>query len=213
MSVPRYSAALIGDLVGSRRSVDRGALHRRLEEVLAGVNERLTPRSPLRVVAGDEFQGVFDDLGEAIAATLLIRLALAPVSGVRHGVGWGTLEVLVEEPRIEDGPAWWAARAGIEAAAQGERGTGPAVRTAYVVADGVAGPDPAAVNAALTLRDVLVGGLSPRSVSVLRGLLDGRSQREIADELGISSSAVSQRVRKDGLAAVVAAHSMLGEVR
>lgn len=207
------SAALIGDLVGSRHSADRGGLHRHLEEALAVVNRRLTPRSPLRVVAGDEFQGVFDHLGDALSATLLIRLALAPDAGVRHGVGWGPLEVLVEEPRIEDGPAWWAARAGIVLAEEGERGSGPSVQTAYVVAEGVAGPDPAPINAALSLRDVLVGGLSPRSVSVLRGLLDGRSQREIAEELGISSSAVSQRVRKDGLAAVVAAHSMLGEVR
>lgn len=206
-------AGVIGDLVGSRRSPDRRALHDGLEQALARVNAALDPVSPLRVTAGDEYQAVFATVGEATRATLLVRLALAPLADVRHGIGWGPLEVLAEDPRIEDGPAWWAARAGLEQVEQAERGTGPVARTGYVVAEGVEGPDPDAVNAALVLRDVLVGGLSPRSVSVLRGLLDGRTQRELADELGISSSAVSQRVRGDGLAAVVAAHHTLGEVR
>jgi predicted transcriptional regulator len=44
---------------------------------------------------------------------------------------------------------------------------------------------------------------------VLRGLLAGSTQRELADELGITASAVSQRVRADGLAALVAADEEL----
>ena len=38
-------------------------------------------------------------------------LALLPVVDVRHGIGWGPVSVLGEEPRVEDGPGWWAARA------------------------------------------------------------------------------------------------------
>jgi predicted transcriptional regulator len=49
-------------------------------------------------------------------------------------------------------------------------------------------------------------------VSVLRGLLAGRTQRELADELGISPSAVSQRVHGEGLAALVAADRGLGRM-
>jgi DNA-binding NarL/FixJ family response regulator len=76
----------------------------------------------------------------------------------------------------------------------------------------VTGPDPDLVAAVLVLRDAAVGGLSGRSVSVLRGLLAGRTQRELADELGISPSAVSQRVHGDGLAALVAADQALGRM-
>jgi DNA-binding NarL/FixJ family response regulator len=79
--------------------------------------------------------------------------------------------------------------------------------------DGCAGPDPAAVNAALLLRDEMLGGLSERSLGVLRGLLSGRTQREIAEKLDVSASAVSQRVRHDGLAALVASERLLGEIR
>ena len=66
------------------------------------------------------------------------------------------------------------------------------------------------VNSILLLRDVLVTGLSDRSVSVLRGLLAGKTQRDLAEELGISPSAVSQRVRADGLGTILAAHELLG---
>jgi DNA-binding NarL/FixJ family response regulator len=73
------------------------------------------------------------------------------------------------------------------------------MRTAYVASDDAPGPPADLVNAALMTRDQIVTGLSERSMSVLDGLLRGRQQQEIADELGISASAVSQRIRADGL--------------
>jgi DNA-binding NarL/FixJ family response regulator len=62
------------------------------------------------------------------------------------------------------------------------------------------------------LRDELLGRLSERSLGVLRGLLSGRTQREIAEDEAISASAVSQRVRHDGLAVLVAAEELLGGI-
>ena len=115
---------------------------------------------------------------------------------------------------VEDGPGWWAARAAIEQVeASARRAATRHARTAYALADGQAGPDPHAVNAALLGVDQLLGGLSDRSWSVLRGLLSGRSQRELADDLGVSASAVSQRVRHDGLGVVQAVLGQLKEVR
>jgi hypothetical protein len=207
------SATLIGDLLGSRVSHDRDRLHAHLSTVLDVVNARLSPTTQLRITVGDEYQGVFRSVGEAVRASLLLRLAMLPDHDVRHGLGWGPVSVLQEEPRVEDGPGWWAARDAIVAVEAGEERAGTrSLRTAYVAAPDAGGPDPAAVNAALLLRDQLVGGLSQRSMSVLRGLLDGETQRDIATELGISASAVSQRVRHDGLAAIVAAEQLLGEV-
>lgn len=206
------AVALIGDVIASRRARDRGLLHERLGEALARVNERLDPPVPLRITVGDEYQGVFATVGDALAASLLLRAALLPERDVRHGVGVGDVGVLQEEPRVEDGPAWWAARDAIVAVKAGEsRGPSRTLRTAYVVADGVTdAPDPALVNAALVLRDQLVAAASERSLSVLRGLLDGEPQRVIADRLDISPSAVSQRVRADGLGAILTAHDLLG---
>lgn len=208
-------ATLIGDLVGSRTSSDRTDLHQRLGVALDEVNDLLEPLRPLWITAGDEYQGAFATVGQAVQATLLVRVRLVPAYDVRHGIGWGATTVLDEESGIEDGPGWWAARAAIEAAERGERTPAArSLRTAYAPAEGAGdGPDPGLVNAALILRDERVSGLSERSVSVLRGLLSHQTQRDLAEVLGISASAVSQRVRADGLAAIVAAHELMGPAR
>ncbi len=205
------ATTLIGDLIGSRGSTDRRRLHATFAAVLDRVNTELRPPTPVRMQVGDEYQGVFASLGDALHASLTVRLAMLPGADVRHGIGRGSIEVLSEEPRVEDGPGWWAARAAIGRVEDAERRPGErSLRTAYVAAHDAAvpGSEEAAVNAALVLRDHLVGGLSDRSLSVLRGLLVGESQRDLAEALGISPSAVSQRVRADGLAAIIAAHDL-----
>ncbi|KRF15525.1 hypothetical protein ASG90_12625 [Nocardioides sp. Soil797] len=204
------TVTVIGDVVGSRIPEDRTVVHARLEAALAAVNTELSPRTPLWITAGDEYQATFDRLGDALAATLRLRLALLPDLDVRHGLGWGGVTVLSEAPRVEDGPGWWAARKGINrVSTDADRASLSRVRTAFEAAEGDERSDTAAVNAALLGRDGLVGAMSPRSLSVLRGLLAGRTQREVAEDEGISASAVSQRVRNDGVALVIAIDEQL----
>lgn len=209
------ATTLIGDLIGSRVSDDRQALHARFERALDEVNDQFSPPTPMRITVGDEYQGMFASLGDALSVSLLVRLALRPEGDIRHGIGRGEVEVLGTSPRVEDGPGWWAARAAIERVEQAEgKAATRTLRTAYVedssAPAGSRTPDEAAVNAALLLRDELVTGLSERSLSVLRGLLAGQTQRDLAEELGISPSAVSQRVRADGLGTILAAHELMG---
>ncbi|HJQ05899.1 MAG TPA: SatD family protein [Nocardioides sp.] len=207
-------AALIGDVVGSRAEWDRrGDLHEQIAAAVDAVNERMSPVVPLRITVGDEYQGCFATVGDACRASLALRLALLPDHDVRHGIGWGATSVLSDEPRVEDGPAWWAAREAIE---QAEAASGRAAlrgsRTVYVCGQDAVGPQPEAINAALLCRDELVGSLSERSVMLLRGLLEGRTQRELAADLGVSASALSQRVRRDGLGTLVRADELLAQV-
>lgn len=203
------ATTLIGDLIGSRAAHDRRALHARFERALDDVNAMFSPPTPMRMQVGDEYQGIFSTLGDALSASLLVRLALLPEGDIRHGIGRGDVEVLGTSPRVEDGPGWWAARAAIERVEQAEaRASTRTLRTAYVADDSA--PDEALVNASLLLRDELVTGLTERSLSVLRGLLAGTTQRDLAEELGISASAVSQRVRADGLGTILAAHELMG---
>lgn len=206
-------ATLIGDVVGSRDAADRGELHARLGKAVDAANTELDPVTPLRITVGDEFQGAFATVGAAVHASLWLRLELLPGADLRHGVGWGRVGVLDDEPRVEDGPGWWAARAAIESVrARSQRPGFRALRTGYVRADRQPGPDPAAVNAALIVRDQLLGGGDDRTLRLLRGMLAGRSQQDLAEEEDISASAISQRVRSDGLAALLAAEALLREV-
>jgi len=207
------TATLIGDVVASRGAADRATLHGRLTDLLDAVNETTSPVAPLRITVGDEYQGTFASVGQALQASLRLRAGLLPEHDLRHGVGWGEVRVLQAEPRVEDGPGWWAARDAIHAVQLAQEHPASRFRsTAYRLAEGAEGPDEDLVDAALVLRDTIVGALSDRSVSVLRGLLSGQTQREIAEALGVSPSAVSQRVRGDGLAALVVADERLGSV-
>jgi hypothetical protein len=203
------SVLVIGDVVGSRTVADRAALHRRLTGALAEVNGRWG--TDLRITVGDEYQGTVPTLGAATTVALALRLALLPAYDVRHGIGRGVAAVLDPDSGIEDGPGWWAARTAIDAAEdRARRAATRSSRTAFRSADPaeVVGP----VEAALLARDELVGRLDDRSLSVLRGLLAGRTQRELAAGLGVSGSAVSQRVRHDALGVVLTMSEWLEEL-
>jgi len=222
---------VIGDLVGSRAAPNRRALHRSVEKALVSANAAVPAVTALRITVGDEFQGAYASLGAAIEAALRVRLELLPEADVRVGIGRGPVQLLDAERGLEDGPGWWAARAAIESVEQAAgRAATRHLRTAYRPAPGgndadgagadgagadAAGADAAvvdadAVNAALLCRDHLVGSLSDRSVRLLRGLMNPHTtQSELASLEGISASAVSQRVRADGIGAVLAAEELL----
>lgn len=199
---------LIGDIVDSRGATNRRALHRAVEKALVGVNAVVPALGELRVTVGDEFQGAYATLGAALDAALRVRLELLPSIDTRYGLGRGEVTTLDAGRGIEDGPGWWAARDAVEAA---EAAAGSAATRTLRTAVRAADDDPSldAVNAALVCRDHLVGSLSDRSLRLLRGLMAHTTQSELATLEGISASAVSQRVRADGIGAVLAAHELL----
>ena len=216
---------VIGDLVASRRSADRRSLQQALNAALADVDETCPSVSGLRVTVGDEFQGSYRSLGDALEVALRVRIRLLPEGDVRVGIGRGPVTVLDAERGIEDGPGWWAARAALVAVEEAaERSPTRLLRTGVRTAAGVgadAVEDPgadetglgAAVNAALLCRDHLVGSLSQRSLRLLEGLMHpDTTQAALAEREGVSASAVSQRVRIDGIGAVLAAQALLRDL-
>ena len=204
---PSLRATLIGDIVGSRRARDRPALHRRVATALRQVADGAL--DPPAFTVGDEFQGSYPSLGAAIDAALTVRLLLAPETDVRFGIGWGTVAVLDADAGIQDGPGWWTARAAIQQTAEAQRQPGfTLVRTTFRADDGTRA-DAAAVNAALICRDHLLGSLDERSLRIVRGLMTGRTKKELAAAEGVSPSAVSQRAARDGLDLIVRASQYL----
>ncbi|OBI54072.1 SatD family protein [Mycobacterium sp. E787] len=207
---PSLRATLIGDVVGSRRADDRVALQLRVATALDRVAAGAT--APPAFTVGDEFQGSYPTVGAAIDAALTVRLLLAPEIDVRFGIGWGAVTVLDADAGIQDGPGWWTAREAIQQTAETQRQPGfTLVRTTFRAA-GDTRTDVAAVNAALFCRDHLLGSLDERSLRIVRGLMTGRTKKELAVAEGISPSAVSQRAARDGLDLIVVASQYLRDV-
>ena len=177
--------AVIGDLVGSRHAADRAAVHDRLVGALRAANELVPAEQLLEPTVGDEFQGAYAALADATHAALVVRLHLLPLVDARAGIGEGEAETFdaTRVPRVQDGPAWWAAREALEHLGRPRRS---GLRTWCV------GQGAAEHNAYLTCRDALVARLSERGHRMLTLALAGRTQREIAEAEGISKSAVSQ---------------------
>ncbi len=194
--------AVIGDLVGSREHVSRRDVQRGLLGALDAVTRRVDAVQPLAATIGDEFQGVYATIGEALRSTALVRLLLPQGLDARFGLGIGTLEVVGESAYglTQDGPAWWAARDAVEEAETRQRKY-PALRT-WARAHETTGADVNLVNAYALCRDQLLTDLDDRQRRIALGVLDGRTLAELADDEGISASAVSQRYRR-GIGALV----------
>jgi hypothetical protein len=168
----------------SRRGPDRVA------ELLPRLNARSRRPGVLRRferTAGDEAQGVV-----ARAATLVeIVVDLLRDTGWHIGVGIGPVhEPLPSSTRAGRGAAFVRAREAVDRAK-----TAPH-RVSVVGADDYRATD---VETVLWLLGAIVAHRTKPGWEVADMLARGRTRRQIAEELGISTSAVSQRARAAGL--------------
>ncbi|MGX5679985.1 SatD family protein [Schumannella luteola] len=195
-------AALIGDIVDSRKSPDRSRLQRQLERSLALANKSAGPIEPLRPTVGDEFQGVFRTLGDAIRVTTILQALFAGEVDARFGIGLGTRSPVESSVAgIEDGSAWWSAREAIVEVKSRQVKGSRYLRTWFAAASAEASVS--AVNAYLVSRDQILSQLDDRALRILSSSLRGSTQRSIAEAEGISQSAVSQTMSRRGINALL----------
>ena len=188
-------AALIGDVVASRQAPDRRLLQERLVAILEQEGQR--HGVPLDLTLGDEFQGRYPSLQAALAASWFLHIASTGVARLRIGIGWGELivEGSDETPFGQDGPAWWQAREAVEAV---EKSSQP-VRTLVVTAT----PWDMFFNSYLRLRDSHLEDLDEVDARILLGLVDGETQRSLAERLQLHESSISRRVSRHLLTTLV----------
>lgn len=205
---------VIADIVGSRALPDRDAAQRAIEDAIARVEaERPLAATVLAATVGDEFQGIYETLPDALCSLLLLQLALPDGIRCRFGIGVGEVGAVDSaQGALSDGPGWWAARDAIEQVHRMEDRAVPSARTRIVGAPGQDADMAATIlyaNAYLLTRDEIVGTMSGRARRLTYGRCLGVTQRALARAEGITQSAVSQALAASGAAPVVAGFQAL----
>lgn len=178
------------DQRGSRRDIDRVA------DLLDELRDAPLLRKFERT-AGDEVQAVSDDSGTVID----LVLNLLDRDNWSIGIGIGPVETpLPAQTRAGRGPAFEHARTAVEKAKN---------VPGRIAADGADTDSASDVDAALTMLATIVLRRTDQGVEAVALARAGRSQAEIADELGISKQAVSQRLLTAGWQAEFAGRALL----
>lgn len=142
--------------------------------------------------AGDEIQGAPADA----PAVVDVVTALVRADDWRIGIGIGSAEEpLPDSTRAARGPVYVAARAAVEQAR-----TTPAQIAVVGVDTYASSPEARLAESALWLLGGLLRRRTAQGWEVVDLLAQGHSQREIAGLLGVTESAVSQRVTRSGWA-------------
>lgn len=167
------------DQRSSRRDVDR------VSELLTDLRDPRLLR-PFDRTAGDEVQAVADNAG--VVVDLVLELLRRERWSI--GVGIGPVETpLPKQTRAGRGPAFEFARRAVERAKNA---------VGQIAVDGVDAEAAADADAALTLLATVVLRRSPQGHDAVALARSGATQAQIADELGITKQAVSQRLAAAG---------------
>ena len=138
--------AVIADIVGSRTLTDRADAQRIFEAALERASEGLALLQAPYPTVGDEFQAVAYTLEDALLLTLRAQLLLPSQLQLRFGIGAGRIEEFAsgvhrqapargrgaESAALQDGSAWWAARAAINRAHDVQDSSNPFISTWFM---------------------------------------------------------------------------------
>lgn len=180
---------VIGDVMGSRDLVDRGAFQiqfqRALDRVNASPGDALA--SPCTITLGDEFQAVYRHAGPLFQDFLTLLEGIHPAR-IRFSVGLGPLETPINPAQAlgMDGPAFHEAREGF---------TPEFKKSGRLFRIGRPGkPVPAWIEAGLALVSHEMGTWKRLRFQVINRFLAGEDPRTIAAALGISQTAVYKNI-------------------
>lgn len=190
--------AVIGDVVASRQLPDRAAVQEALAACVDGLAQVLPPgacAAPPALVSGDEIQLLLHLSEAAVAVEALRRIDDSiGVHRLAFGLGWGALSTplprskTIDVARL-DGACFHAARSALEraqaqgrwAAAEGTRNSADAL-----VLDGIFA----------LLGHQRAGWTEKQAATVVAAR--GRLQKDVAADLGVQPSVVSERLKAAG---------------
>jgi hypothetical protein len=187
----------VGDLVASRKIVERSAVQERLRACLKQLNSKKREGlvSPYTITLGDEFQAVFSAPDRIFRDALTVLIALYPVS-VRFSCALGEISTAINTKQAigMDGPAFHEARATIDRLKKR--------KSLFAIAS----PDGSGVtliNQSLALVSHTIGKWPRSRLEILRGFSENRNVKQMARDLRVTDKAVYKSIDAGAIRTIV----------
>ena len=195
--------ALIGDLVSSKKLVNRSQIQEALLSLMEDINQNYQEIivSPFTVTTGDEFQALLKVDGRIFQLIDDISLRFLPHT-IRFGIGAGQVitEINRQQSIGSDGPVFWNARKAInEVHRKNDYGT---TQIAVCLENEEAS---VRLNTLTAACEFIKSRWTANQIAILKVLLENElyqedfEHKQVAALLGISPSAFNKRLKASGL--------------
>ena len=179
---------IIGNIIASKEIIDRLNFQKKLTEVLVKPNQAYynSMISPLTPTIGDEFQAVLWEATNLFKIIALIKRDLPEIS-LRYGIGLGKIDTEINSQSAigMDGPAFHFARKSVEFA----RKEG---KIYHFNCEDQNLQD--RINVMLNWLDITLKKWTQQRKEIYYQYSEKKTQREIAQMMGITQPAISQNV-------------------
>ena len=188
---------LVGDLVASRRIIERAVVQEKLRDCLRQLNSKKREGlvSPYTITLGDEFQAVFGAPDRLFRDALTVLIALYPVA-VRFSFAVGGISTAINTKQAigMDGPAFHDARATIDRLRK--------TKSLFAIASSD-GAGLNLVNQSLALVSHAIGKWPRSRLEILRGISENQSVKQIARDLRVTDKAVYKSIDAGAIRTIV----------
>ncbi len=189
----QLKSVITGDIIKSRDIEDKNLLITTLQNLFNEISEQFSFIESFEIYRGDSFQALLDDPKYALRIALLIRLGLRKKSftkklwDARIGIGIGAINYLKKNIKISNGKAFEFSGLSLDSIKESHH-----KRIQISTSDLQLNKQLEVFN---ELSDAIIKRWSKKSAEVIyRQLLYKETQKNSAKQLGISQSAVQQRM-------------------
>lgn len=188
--------AVIGDIVKSKKIIDRNEVQNKLKTVLNKINKKYADEiaSNFALTLGDEFQGLLKCGRNIIRIISEIEIAMLPIQ-LRFGIGIGRIDTEInrEIPLGTDGPAYHNARNMIDELKRKEKKYETSYSNIMICSQGDNEQIDVLLNSILSLCSTLKRKWTSRQIEIISCYIaSDRNQYKAAEKLGITQSSVNK---------------------
>nr|WP_312576958.1 SatD family protein [Sedimentibacter sp.] len=194
--------AIIGDIVNSKKLVDRNATQIKLKSLLKRIDEKYSDdiASDFMITLGDEFQGLLKCGNNVMNIISEIELEMHPIQ-MRFGIGLGSIETEInrEIPLGADGPAYHNARKMIEELKKLEKRNMANYSNMMIATEGDNSNIDMLLNSILSLCATIQSKWTNRQREIIYSYIEnGKNQYETANKLKIGQPSVNKALTGSG---------------